>query len=681
MKKRLLSLWLALCLCLGLLPAAALAAGTQSVSVELTMDHSAAYEQLEQLNQLRREAGVGELVMDEAMMEMAEQRAVECAVFYSHTRPNGEKFDTARPAGTKGSYGENILYGSWELDARDATQSWYDSSGHRENMLGSVYNCVGIACVRDRTGQTYWVQEFFSGKGTPETARSSGTAHLRFTVEADPAYLTVQLDPSALRLEAGEKQVVYTCTDRGTPIVPTILRTSDEGVARLSVEDGGVCVEAVGEGAATLTLGYGGKSTDMTVTVMRAYADLPAELMILQPSGELRVRVGESISVSATFRPWDTEEYTMQWGASKGGPIAVEASGPKGAVITGLRPGTGTVTVQSEPLPNGQALWSSAEVTVYDDSQEAEEPEASEEPETPEVPEETEEPEEPQEPELPQEPQEPEETERPAGTGAEDLDLSAYHVHVIPGEQVRLRAYVRPEGTAQDVTWESEDPSVATVDQDGLVTGRADGETTVVARTPDRAVSSLCLVEVTASSQGTPISFTDVKAGDYCYDAAAWATAQYLLMVPSGGPLGVGRDCTRLEIVRYLWKLMGSPLPEDRDSQTFTDLSRSVGGDDRLAIQWAVETGVTTGTSGTTFSPDMAVTRAQAVTFLHRAQGLPRASGGTGFTDVAAGDWFADAAVWAVQEGITTGTTSSTFTPDRACSRGEILTFLFRTYG
>ena len=94
-----------------------------------------------------------------------------------------------------------------------------------------------------------------------------------------------------------------------------------------------------------------------------------------------------------------------------------------------------------------------------------------------------------------------------------------------------------------------------------------------------------------------------------------------------------------------------------------------------------MENGITTGTTDDTFSPNMTVTRAQAVTFLYRLAGSPSMSGSVSFADVPAGDWFASAAVWAVQEGITTGTTSSTFTPGRDCSRGEILTFLFRAYG
>ena len=133
MKQRILSLFLALTLCLGL-TVPVWADSTVTVKVDLEVDYSAAYEALEELNTLRREAGIGELVMDAAMMEMALQRAAECAISFSHTRPDGQDFDTARPSGSayeKQDMAENILRdpGSNATPAA-VTQSWYDSSGH-----------------------------------------------------------------------------------------------------------------------------------------------------------------------------------------------------------------------------------------------------------------------------------------------------------------------------------------------------------------------------------------------------------------------------------------------------------------------------------------------------------------------------------------------------------------------
>lgn len=124
MKHRIASLFLTLVLCMGL-AAPVWAASTVTVKVDLEVDYSAAYEALEELNALRREAGIGELVMDAAMMEMALQRAAECTISFSHTRPDGRDFDTARPSGAayeKQDMAENILRdpgGNATPDGRD----------------------------------------------------------------------------------------------------------------------------------------------------------------------------------------------------------------------------------------------------------------------------------------------------------------------------------------------------------------------------------------------------------------------------------------------------------------------------------------------------------------------------------------------------------------------------------
>lgn len=257
----------------------------------------------------------------------------------------------------------------------------------------------------------------------------------------------------------------------------------------------------------------------------------------------------------------------------------------------------------------------------------------------------------------------------------DEVDLSASYVELVEGEQLRLLAYVRPDGADQQVTWSSRDPSVASVDANGRVTGHENGTTRIIATSADGSCTASCQVVVNDGFGGKPIYFPDVKEGDYCYDAVAWATSQNLEIGFVGENLGVAKPCTRMEMVRYLWKLMGSPQPADLDTNPFTDVSDLPSNrDNRWAVQWAVQTGVTAGTSSTTFSPNMTVTRAQVVTFLHRVAGQPAVSGSTGFSDVSAGDWFADAAVWAVKEGITQGTGNRTFTPDRVCSRGEILT-------
>ena len=154
MQKRVLSLLLILCLSLGLLPAGALAAGTQTVKTAVTVDYGAAIEAVEYLNQLRREAGLHDLVMDENLVESAITRASECSVYYSHTRPSGESYLTACPSGSRyqsSFYSENILWGTAKVSSQRAIQAWRDSPSHYANRMDKNHQSVGIACVYART--------------------------------------------------------------------------------------------------------------------------------------------------------------------------------------------------------------------------------------------------------------------------------------------------------------------------------------------------------------------------------------------------------------------------------------------------------------------------------------------------------------------------------------------------
>ena len=634
MKQRIASWFLALALCMGL-AAPALAAATVTVKVDLEVDYSAAYEALEELNALRREAGVGELVMDENMMEMALQRAAECTISLSHTRPNGEGFETARPSGSayqKQDMAENIHYSSGKSDAASATQSLYNSPGHRTNMMNSAYASVGIACVRDLQGRSFWVQTFTSAAGTPETVRSSGQERFFFSVEAAEQYIDLQLSKTELRLASGEKAVLYVCNGK-TPVVPDIIRTSDQSVASLSMENGGVCVTAGNGGTATLTLGFAGHSAQVTVTVEQG-----VELEYITVEGESYVEVGENIYVTAVFLPQGAPEYPLTWKVDDPSIATISARG-NSCTVTGVSPGETYILARTVEPVNGEYHSVMALITVYD---------------------------------------------KTAGSEPTDINLSAYYVELMPQEQVKLMAYVLPGTAPQDVAWRSQDPSIATVDQSGRVTAVAEGYTEIYAESREgEGVKARCQVNVADSYLGKPLYYSDVKEGAFYYDAVAWATCQQLegKGIDVFGSLGVDKGCTRMEIVRYLWKLMGSPQPADIDSEPFQDAPTFRSNrDDYYAIQWAVENGVTSGTSATTFSPNDTVTRAQAVTFLYRLAGRPSVAGSAGFADVPAGNWFADAAVWAVREGITNGTSATTFTPDKECTRGEILTFLYRQF-
>lgn len=170
------------------------------------------------------------------------------------------------------------------------------------------------------------------------------------------------------------------------------------------------------------------------------------------------------------------------------------------------------------------------------------------------------------------------------------------------------------------------------------------------------------------------LPFADVPANTEYYDAVAWAVENGVTTGTSATTFSPNNACTRAQMVTFLWRAVGSPAPESTVNP-FTDVSAS----DYCyeAVLWAVEKGITNGTSATTFSPDAIVTRGQTVTFLYRHDGSAM-TGSSGFADVAADAYYADAVAWAVSEGVTNGTSATAFSPDDACTRAQIVTFLYR---
>jgi len=172
--------------------------------------------------------------------------------------------------------------------------------------------------------------------------------------------------------------------------------------------------------------------------------------------------------------------------------------------------------------------------------------------------------------------------------------------------------------------------------------------------------------------------FTDVNSGDYFYDAVLWAVENGITNGTSPTTFSPNKDCTRAQSVTFLWRAMGCPTAKTAGSQ-FNDVKK---GDYYYdAVRWAVENGITKGTSATTFSPNDKVTRAQAVTFLYRAAKADAPSAQNPFKDVSDGAYYYDAVLWAVENGITNGTSAAAFSPDKTCTRGQIVTFLYRYFG
>lgn len=168
--------------------------------------------------------------------------------------------------------------------------------------------------------------------------------------------------------------------------------------------------------------------------------------------------------------------------------------------------------------------------------------------------------------------------------------------------------------------------------------------------------------------------FLDVAYGTFYFEAVEWAAENGITTGKGNGYFGPSDACTRAEMVTFLWRAAGSPEPSGTGN-AFTDVVS--GSYYEKAVMWAVEKGVTTGVSAASFAPSAPVTRDQTVTFIYRSKGSPEASGSS-FSDVPANAYYANAVAWAVQAGVTNGTSATTFSPAKNCTRGEIVTFLFR---
>ncbi|MDO5783828.1 MAG: leucine-rich repeat protein [Eubacteriales bacterium] len=278
------------------------------------------------------------------------------------------------------------------------------------------------------------------------------------------------------------------------------------------------------------------------------------------------------------------------------------------------------------------------------------------------------------------------------------ISLNKSTLSLNEGDTADLTVTIAPQdATNKTVTWTSSDNSVATV-SDGKVTAVAAGTATITATTSN-GLTATCNVTVKKKSSGVTVvtpstptepttptepitptepttpTFTDVPAGQFYTDAVAWAVGKGITVGTSDTTFSPNDICNREQIVTFLWRANGSPEPKTTNCP-FTDVKPS----DFCykAVLWAVENGITYGTSATTFEPKKGCSRAEVVTFQWRANGEPESSASNVFTDVSTGDYYTDSVAWAVDKGVTVGTSATTFSPNNICTRGEIVTFLYR---
>ena len=252
--------------------------------------------------------------------------------------------------------------------------------------------------------------------------------------------------------------------------------------------------------------------------------------------------------------------------------------------------------------------------------------------------------------------------------GAEDPD------YVPPIEKAALQAAIAA-AEQLDVSGYTED-SVAAFNKalsDAKAALEADTQAAV-----DRAAAELdAAVKALAPKPVDPFRFDDVKdESQYYFDPVYWAVEQGITTGATPTTFNPGAGCTRAQVVTFLWRAAGKPEPT-KTVNPFNDVQPDAYY--YKAVLWAVEKGITTGTSATTFRPDQTCTRGQIVTFLWRYNDQPEPKSSTNpFTDVPAGQYYYKAVLWAVEKGITKGTSADKFSPDSTCTRAQIVTFLYR---
>ena len=197
-----------------------------------------------------------------------------------------------------------------------------------------------------------------------------------------------------------------------------------------------------------------------------------------------------------------------------------------------------------------------------------------------------------------------------------------------------------------------------------------------VAAAGHKFFGGVCSVCGAKGAEAAP-EFADVKPGAFYFDAVQWAVKNGITNGTGKSTFSPNTVCSRYQIVMFLWRAAGQP--EAKAAVSFADVKS--GDIFYEAVQWAVERGITKGTSSTSFSPFAPCTRGQIVTFLHRSAGSPTISGACDFSDVSAGSFCHDAVIWASSEGITKGTSAGRFSPNEGCTRAQVVTFLYRASG
>ena len=260
-------------------------------------------------------------------------------------------------------------------------------------------------------------------------------------------------------------------------------------------------------------------------------------------------------------------------------------------------------------------------------------------------------------------------------TGGGGGGIATYTITIAETENGNVTASAKTAAKGADVTL-TVTPDTGYTLETLTVTDKDGKEVTLTDHTFTMPASQVTVKATFAEVVTEPETpFVDVADDAYYYDAVLWAAENGITGGVDDTHFAPNATCTRAQAVTFLWRAAGSPAPKSSE-MPFEDVA--AGSYYYDAVLWAVENGITDGTSATTFSPDAVCSRGQIVTFLWRSQKSPASDSVNPFTDVAADAYYSSAVLWAVENGITAGTTATTFSPNNDCTRAQIVTFLWR---
>ena len=734
MKIRILALLLALCMVLSVFPAVSAEDSIVTVTVPGVEQYTKESTMTRELNNARQEKGLPALVRCYNLTQLARQRAAEIALYCDHIRPDGSDWSTVWTDNGSNctALAENIVMGISEPYA--AINFWMNDEEAAANLLSTEYTEVGIACLQ--VGDIYcWVQIFGTGsdqggKSYSKTGKDDSTTDVAvltsnlIPVKQDhyiemPNGLATRLDVTAYKnLPAGEGwhlNLIPECQD--------IVTEGGAVIAKTNVYPGGTgklnfATRRPGIGVGSFPV-YEGQPDPITLTVNCGSFEKPDAPVRPAPTASASpyAHVHTPELMNAVEGTCTTEGYTGDLTCTaclevldEGGHYLTDHTWgpwvvtdyPKSAMDAGSKEHTCTVcgttettsvTLAEDPHPDGNTISVSANISCK----------------------------------LSQ--------SITAAREGHPVFVTIFHkehfyvknvtVTTASGDTIDDRTCIRMHSNEDLLYFTMPDEPVQVyveleeMPKHSIILDVGEGGTASVTKesdyegggfylsvTPD---AGYMISSITLLSHGTYIPysaldsqnrwyveipdgdleilvrfipsenpFADVKESDYFFTSVLWAYHNGVTTGIDQTHFVPGAACSRAQIVTFLWRTAGSPSPVTTENP-FEDVDPT--NYFYNAVLWAAENGITTGTDATHFSPSKSCTRAEAVTFLWRACGQPEAlDGNHPFVDVEPPIFYYQPMLWALNHGITSGTDATHFSPNNVCNRAQIVTFLYRTF-